>query len=253
MKLFRKIRERLLQESKLIRYLIYGIGEITLVVIGILIAVAINNSNIEKIDKLKETKYLKNIKLDLQKDLTSLNFNLTFRKERYSGTSKLISQINGQPIENVTELAINVANTLNEGRFTPNNSTYTELASSGNLNLISNDTIKKLILELEELYKKNNFAIDHETFDYREYISKPVFKHINTEKLWPVLSGEKTITQQGISKFDFEKLFQSLEYKNGLVITNIITQSLIVMYEKIASKSKKIIELIEIELEQREA
>ncbi|MFT4747415.1 MAG: hypothetical protein ACI8XG_001494 [Congregibacter sp.] len=52
MKLFRRIRERLLQENKLIRYLIYGIGEITLVVIGILIAVAINNSNIEKIDKL---------------------------------------------------------------------------------------------------------------------------------------------------------------------------------------------------------
>jgi hypothetical protein len=71
--------------------LIYGIGEITLLVIGILIAVAINNSNIEKIDKLKETEYLKNIKLDLQKDLVSLDLNLTLRKERYSGTSKLIS------------------------------------------------------------------------------------------------------------------------------------------------------------------
>jgi hypothetical protein len=102
MKLFRKIRERLLKENKLTRYLIYGIGEITLVVIGILIAVAINNSNIEKIDELKETKYLNNIKLDLQKDLASLDFNLTLRKERYRGTSKLISQINGQPIENLT-------------------------------------------------------------------------------------------------------------------------------------------------------
>lgn len=110
MKLFRKIRERLLKENKLTRYLIYGIGEITLVVIGILIAVAINNSNIEKIDELKETKYLNNIKLDLQKDLASLDFNLTLRKERYRGTSKLISQINGQPIENLTELVINVAN-----------------------------------------------------------------------------------------------------------------------------------------------
>jgi hypothetical protein len=186
MKLFRKIRERLLKENKLTRYLIYGIGEITLVVIGILIAVAINNSNIEKIDELKETKYLNNIKLDLQKDLASLDFNLTLRKERYRGTSKLISQINGQPIENLTELVINVANTLNEQRFAPNNSTYNELASSGNPNLISSDAIKILILELEELYKKNSFAIDHETFDYREYISKPIFKLTDTEQLFLV-------------------------------------------------------------------
>jgi hypothetical protein len=186
MKLFRKIRERLLKENKLTRYLIYGIGEITLVVIGILIAMAINNSNIEKIDELKETKYLNNIKLDLQKDLASLDFNLTLRKERYRGTSKLISQINGQPIENLTELVINVANTLNEQRFAPNNSTYNELASSGNPNLISSDAIKILILELEELYKKNSFAIDHETFDYREYISKPIFKLTDTEQLFLV-------------------------------------------------------------------
>jgi hypothetical protein len=58
-------------------------------------------------------------------------------------------------------MTVNIANSLMEERFTPNNSTYNELASSGNLNLISNDTIKTLLLELEELYKKNDFAIDH--------------------------------------------------------------------------------------------
>jgi hypothetical protein len=148
-------------------------------------------------------------------------------------------------------LAINVANTLNEQRFTPNNSTYNELASSGNLNLISNDIIKILILELEELYKKNNFAIEHETFDYREYISKPIFKHIDTEQLFLVYTGKKTVQQQGILTSDFDPLFQSLEYKNRLVITNVITQDLINLYTKIAGKSTKIIELIETDLEQR--
>lgn len=70
-----------------------------------------------------------------------------------------------------------------EQRFIPNNSTYIELASSGDLNLITNDTIKVLILELEELYKQNNFADDHETLNYRKYISKPLFKYTNTEQL----------------------------------------------------------------------
>jgi uncharacterized membrane protein YgaE (UPF0421/DUF939 family) len=73
MQIFKKIKKQLLKENKFTRYLIYGVDEIILMVVGILIAVAINNSNIQKTDQIKETKYLKNIKLDLQKDLASLN------------------------------------------------------------------------------------------------------------------------------------------------------------------------------------
>jgi hypothetical protein len=101
MQIFRKIRKQLLKEYKFTRYLIYGVGEIILTVVGILIAVAINNSNIHKTDQIKETTYLKNIKLDFQKDLASLNFNLKLKKERYKGSITLISQINGQPIEDL--------------------------------------------------------------------------------------------------------------------------------------------------------
>jgi sensor domain CHASE-containing protein len=50
-KFFRKIRQRLLTENKFSKYLIYAIGEIVLVVIGILIALSINNSNPIKISK----------------------------------------------------------------------------------------------------------------------------------------------------------------------------------------------------------
>ncbi len=146
-------------------------------------------------------------------------------------------------------MSVNIANSLMEERFTPNNSTYNELASSGNLNLISKDAIKTLLLELEELYMKNDLAIDHETFDYREYISKPIFKYTNTQQLLLVFYGQAKIEQQGISTSDFEELLQSLEYKNGLIITNYMTQALINSYETIADKSKNIIELIDIELE----
>lgn len=70
----------MLKENKLTRYLIYGVGEMILVVIGILIAVNINNWNIKKIDQIQEIKYLQNIKLDLQKDELSLKYDLNFRK-----------------------------------------------------------------------------------------------------------------------------------------------------------------------------
>ena len=50
-KFFRIIRQQLLPENKFSKYLIYAIGEIVLVVIGILIALQINNSNNKRIEK----------------------------------------------------------------------------------------------------------------------------------------------------------------------------------------------------------
>ena len=69
-KFFRKIRQKLLSENKFSKYLLYAIGEIILVVIGILIALQINNWNENR--KLTETKrnYYQQILVDLKNDKT---------------------------------------------------------------------------------------------------------------------------------------------------------------------------------------
>jgi len=56
-KLFRNIRKNLLNEGKTASYLKYAIGEIVLVVIGILIALQINNWNQRRLDRIEETTY----------------------------------------------------------------------------------------------------------------------------------------------------------------------------------------------------
>jgi hypothetical protein len=134
-----------------------------------------------------------------------------------------------------------------EENFSPNNTTFSELSNSGNLNLISNDSIKLLLLELEELYKTNNLSIAHETFDYREYISKPANKHINIEQLFPVFLGKKTIEEQKITWDDFNSLLENREYKNGLFIMTFMSNSYISAYENIKEKSETIIGIIEFE------
>ena len=58
-KFFRKIRQRLLTENKFSKYLLYAIGEILLVVVGILIALQINNSNESRKIRNQEVHYLK--------------------------------------------------------------------------------------------------------------------------------------------------------------------------------------------------
>ena len=66
MKFFRKIRQQLVVEKKLRNYLLYAIGEIILVVIGILIALAINNGQQKRILEKKEQTYLKGLKTEFQ-------------------------------------------------------------------------------------------------------------------------------------------------------------------------------------------
>jgi len=66
-KLFRRIRQRLLTENKVSKYLLYAIGEIVLVIIGILIALQINNNNTLR----KETQELHGYLISIQNNIAS--------------------------------------------------------------------------------------------------------------------------------------------------------------------------------------
>tara|TARA_R110002033_G_scaffold162440_2_gene199124 strand:+ start:3274 stop:3999 length:726 start_codon:yes stop_codon:yes gene_type:complete len=238
-----------MNENKTSRYLKYAIGEIILVVIGILIALQINNWNEDRKTRQSEIKYLTNIKLDIERDLVALDTQIKLRKNKFATTESLILHIDGvKPISDLDVLSKNVFSTINEERFTPNNSTYTELTSSGNLSLIENDSIKRLLLELEELYKDNQFGIEHEAFEYKEYINKQLFKFVDMDKLKKAFYKKVSAKNYGLNFKHFDNLLKSLEYKNGLTISNTISQIFIESYEEIKNKSTKLLEIIKKEL-----
>ncbi len=248
-KFFRQIRYKLMEQNKTSRYLKYAIGEIILVVIGILIALQINNWNEDRKTRQSEIKYLTNIKLDIERDLVALDTQIKLRKNKFATTESLILHIDGvKPISDLDVLSKNVFSTINEERFTPNNSTYTELTSSGNLSLIENDSIKRLLLELEELYKDNQFGIEHEAFEYKEYINKQLFKFVDMDKLKKAFYKKVSAKNYGLNFKHFDNLLKSLEYKNGLTISNTISQIFIESYEEIKNKSTKLLEIIKKEL-----
>ncbi|HSM24201.1 MAG TPA: hypothetical protein VK856_05005 [Anaerolineaceae bacterium] len=88
-KFFRKIRQRLLAEGNLKRYLLYAIGEILLVVIGILIALQINTWNEWRKDRIKEENILhdlaKNIEINIQTFQNDINL-----LEKWGRSSEII-------------------------------------------------------------------------------------------------------------------------------------------------------------------
>lgn len=97
-KFFRKIRKKLAAENKPMKYLRYAIGEILLVVVGILIALQINNWNENRKERLTEIKYLKNLRYDLQNDSTDL---IEFISIRLGQTNAAQEIINSCKIESI--------------------------------------------------------------------------------------------------------------------------------------------------------
>ena len=92
-KFFRKIRQHLLRDNKMGDYLKYAVGEIVLVVIGILIALSINNWNESRKNDLKQALLVKNIIEDLRLDFIHINKSLEQVSNQMNLIDDLISKI----------------------------------------------------------------------------------------------------------------------------------------------------------------
>ena len=176
---FRKKRKTLADENKTIKYARYAIGEIVLVVVGILIALSINNWNEEKKEKKLANTYLENLKLDLKADIVALEEALKdlnfYEKEGYYSLDVLEGRI--EEIDTIKFLKSLVWNN-HYHLHQPSTSTYEDLISSGNIKLLMNNNLK---VELSKYYLKNDWMAQfgqraRETYWYvmREEIFKSV-------------------------------------------------------------------------------
>ena len=94
-KFFRRTRQNLLNEGKTSKYLNYAIGEIILVVIGILIAVSINNWNQGKVAKNSELNFYKNTKQQLLDDANNIKSQIEYSSknlEEFKYAIKIIQE-----------------------------------------------------------------------------------------------------------------------------------------------------------------
>jgi len=151
-KLFRTIRQKLVSESRFNKYVIYALGEIALVVIGILIALQINNWNEAYKNARMEKSYLINLQQDLISDLVRLdelksNFEIAVKSKDF--LTRAINLESGRS----DSLGINFRNLSSfVTDFIPNATTIDELKNSNGLYLISNPTLRRQIVTLYNIY-----------------------------------------------------------------------------------------------------
>ncbi|MDU8885605.1 DUF6090 family protein [Yeosuana sp. MJ-SS3] len=105
-KFFRAIRQNLLNEGKTAKYFKYAIGEIVLVVIGILIALSINNWNEKRKIIIKERSYIQSIYKDLKNDIKKINVCRTMLSNHYNIGIEVLKAIEQKDLQIMDSIKI---------------------------------------------------------------------------------------------------------------------------------------------------
>lgn len=183
LKFLRRIRQKLLQKGKVINYLKYAIGEIFLVVIGILIAIQLNNWNNERARSSENKLLMENLIADLIQDTTRLQI-ITSIDTEYSSLKSAIENCNQALAMTYEKFNLDSAGKylskgINAGEPLINTETnvYEQLKQTGRLYSFTSDSLRRKIITYytrasrEALYNETNNQIIQRNLDQIEYLN----------------------------------------------------------------------------------
>ena len=150
---FRKLRKSEMQKKSFVKYFKYAIGEIILVVIGILIALQINNWNSSRIQQNKEQSYLKEIQNSLYKDSLALAEVLSFNKEKVQIVNRMM-KIFADSLNNQQRAKIFDKEAIDfvfYRVFEPGRTVFNSLVATETIDLIQDDQLQKEISAYYEI------------------------------------------------------------------------------------------------------
>ena len=244
MKLFRKTRQKLASENKFLAYLRYSVGEILLVVIGILIALQVNNWNENRKAINQEIITAKELYAELNQNLTYTEKTLKLWETRLEKT-KILNDTIRQPNVIIDDSTFNslLRYTLAIGNYKPIDNKLNKILSTEHFEFKKSPRLLEKMTEyylinnsLQELYQYNVDSWKHVTLPY-------LMKHYDFDHF------SQSSTGKGVNKFlkenDRYDLINSREFDNVLENIRGDTEPFIMLLKKsirIINELKKIIE-----------
>lgn len=201
LKFFRRIRQTLLSENKFSKYLLYAIGEIVLVVIGILIALQINNWNEEKLKTKKEKFLLGELHQEFIKNKNQLEDVVKNHQRALKSAQYALSEFPLNPKE--TNMVEFFTNTMDLGRtytFNPSQGVVKSLINSSDFEIIRDNHLRQLLISWEDVLKD---------YQEEEIIAKQSFNDIYLPKIFGKISFKNLADPRNDLSY-----FSSLEYEN---------------------------------------
>lgn len=241
-KFFRKIRQKLLSENKFSKYLIYAVGEIVLVVIGILIALSINNWNEDKKTEKNRQRLISSLIEDFEytyNDIVDDELPYLNLLQENMGKFQKLSKSN-EEIITVDSLRVLIPYFFSYNHFNPSLTTYNEAVSSGNLSLLKNKELMNLFTRFMQYLESLSETEYQSNYSYYNGASWEFRKTVDPD----ILSGSSKIDMSYeeyramISTPLAQNAFENQRQLNGVMRGNLKVMSKII--EQILEILKKI-------------
>jgi len=225
-KFFRKIRydsmgnqtsTKATAGAKTGKYLKYAIGEIILVVIGILIALSINNWNENRLENKRADAFVKKLKLQIENNIARVDNQIRNFEFTYSVSKRLISIIGSNDITNIdTKIDSLVFVNNYDYHLNLDMNTIIEARENGDLALISSDILRQSIYNLSTLNEtiKERERITNE--DLMSLFIPYLNKNFNWRNLGFSLFYEQDFGKSKLYKNDNYKMLYDQEFENHL-------------------------------------
>ena len=246
-KFFRKIRQNLLSEGKTGNYIKYAFGEIILVVIGILIALQINNWNISQSNLNESNEFVGRLKAEVKSNIDFTKEEIE-KKESQKRSSLAILKMFGEDITKLSsktfDSLINIS--MANGNMEFKNGTLNEGLNTGKVALIKSDSLKKLLYGLPSLVEEVRTGEKYMNEDLNEYFYPFIYEHISFRQM--DYKNAEHGEQIGPSKFlnhnnldalnslKFESLIDNIFYNSNVQVEN---------YQKLKNELETLYELME--------
>jgi len=211
--MFRKIRRNLISGGKLNRYLFYALGEIVLVVIGILIALQVDRWNDQRLERQEALSVYQSIQNQISEDREKLLEVSAYNLERSLAYERANQIISGMETAKADSLALFAMLLAQYSDFHRDASIYENLAVSGQLNLIKNPQITGALQNLDMTY---NFINNLESMHW------DIIIHELSAELRPVVNynTQKAVLPERLFGVEIQNIFvESIyltKYKEGL-------------------------------------
>lgn len=246
MKIFKPIKMNFFTQKKTKQYLLYAIGEIILVVVGILIALQINNQNQIRLSKKEEIKTLKSLRGALKNNLAefvSIYENQTIRYESLQKSLVLNTK-------DFTTSDLDYLIGLNSTSYTYNPSLgiYNAIINSGKIELISNDSLKNNISKLKDKmldYQEEEEEVANFT---RQYLYDFFIKEYKIDPSVLIPTRQRTKEEEITDKQFYTQAFKLIHVRNMYFLLLNSMDNVIVEGKILKGELEKLLQEIDIEI-----